>query len=102
HRELPKGTIWLTQSADEGKTWSKPSQVDDPTAPGDAFQQKVFAAPSGEFGVAFYGRRLACPANDPITADVGRTNTCVDAFVQFYAADGTPLGGTRPATLEPS
>lgn len=99
-RSLPKGNIWLAQSADEGKTWSKPVQVNDPAAPGDTFQQKVFAAPNGELGVAFYDRRLACPANDPIPANVGLTNTCIDVTVQFYAADGTPLGGNRRATLE--
>jgi hypothetical protein len=99
-RSLPKGNIWLAQSADEGKTWSKPVQVNDPAASGDTFQQKVFAAPTGEVGVAFYDRRLACPANDPIPADIGLTNTCIDVSVQFYAADGTPLGGNRRATLE--
>ena len=99
-RSLPKGNIWLAQSADEGKTWSKPVQVNDPAAPGDTFQQKVFAAPNGEFGVAFYDRRLACPANDPIPANVGLTNTCIDVTVQFYAEDGTQIGGNRRATLE--
>src|SRR5712691_10356297 len=99
-RALPKGNIWLTQSADEGKTWSKPVQVNEASAPGDTFQQKVFAAPNGEFGVAFYDRRLACPASDPIVADRGLTNTCIDATVQFYGADGTSLGGNRRATLE--
>jgi hypothetical protein len=99
-RSLPKGNIWLAQSADEGKTWSKPVQVNDPAAPGDTFQQKVFAAPNGEFGVAFYDRRLACPGNDPIPANVGLTNTCIDVTVQFYAEDGTPIGGNRRATLE--
>ena len=99
-RSVPKGNIWLTQSADEGKTWSKSVLVNDPAATGDTFQQKVFAAPSGEFGIAFYDRRLACPSNDPIAANVGRTNTCIDVFVQFYAVDGTPLGANLRATLE--
>jgi hypothetical protein len=99
-RSLPKGTIWLAQSADEGKTWSKPVQVNDPAAPGDTFQQKVFAAPNGEFGVAFYDRRLACPASDPIAADAGLANTCIDVTVQFYDAAGDPLGGNRRATLQ--
>jgi len=99
-RSLPKGNIWLTQSADQGKTWSKPTQVNDPGAAGDTFQQKVFAAPNGEFGIAFYDRRLACPANDPVTADIGLQNTCIDVSVQFYAASGAPIGTNRRATLE--
>jgi hypothetical protein len=99
-RSLPKGNIWLTQSADEGKTWSKAIQVNDPSAPGDTFQQKVFAAPNGDFAIAFYDRRLACPPNDPLTANIGHTNTCIDVTVQFYNPSGTPLGGNRRATLE--
>jgi len=99
-RSLPKGNIWLTQSADGGKTWSKPIQVNDPGAPGDTFQQKVFAAPNGQFAVAFYDRRLACPANDPVTIDIGLANTCIDVSVQFYAAGGVPIGTNRRATLE--
>jgi hypothetical protein len=99
-RSIPKGDIWLTRSADEGKTWAKPVLVNDPVTAGDAFQQKVFAAPSGAFGVAFYDRRLPCPANDPVASDVGRTNTCIDVTVQFYAADGAPLDGNRRATLQ--
>ncbi len=99
-RSIPKGNIWLTQSRDEGKTWSNPVQVNDPSAPGDNFQQKVFAAPNGRFGVAFYDRRLACPASDPITTNVGKTNTCIDVTIQFYNADGSPQGGNRRVTQE--
>lgn len=99
-RSVPRGDIWLTRSLDEGKTWSKAVQVNDPAAPGDTFQQKVFAAPNGDFAVAFYDRRLACPANDPLPADVGRLNTCIDVTVQFYAPGGTPVGNNRRATLE--
>ena len=80
-------------------TWSQPVQVNDPAAPGDTFQQKVFAAPSGKFGVAFYDRRLPCPPNDPIPADVGLANICIDVSVQFYDATGTPLGANTRATL---
>jgi len=99
-RSIPKGDIWLTQSTDEGKTWAKPVQVNDPAAAGDTFQQKVFAAPNGEFAVAFYDRRLACPTNDPIAGNIGRINTCIDVTVQAYASDATQLGGNRRATLE--
>jgi hypothetical protein len=99
-RSVPKGNIWLRQSSDEGKTWSEPVQVNDPSAPGDNFQQKVFAAPNGMFGVAFYDRRLACPASDPIPTNVGKTNTCIDVTIQFYNADETPHGGNRRVTQE--
>ncbi len=99
-RSLPKGNLWLAASSDEGKTWSKPVQINDPAATGDTFQQKVFAAPNGIFGAAFYDRRLACPATDPITADVGHANTCIDVTIQFYNPDGTPLGGNRRVTQE--
>ena len=99
-RSQPKGNVWLTRSADEGKTWTKPVQVNDPTAAGDTFQQKIFAAPNGTFGVAFYDRRLPCPASDPIPANVGAQNTCIDVTVQFYNPDGTPTGGNRRVTQE--
>ena len=99
-RSVPKGNIWLTQSSDEGKTWTKPVQVNEPTASGDTTQQKIFAAPNGIFGVAFYDRRLACPATDPIAADVGRTNTCIDMTIQFYNADGSARGDNRRVTQE--
>jgi len=75
-------------------------QINEPAAAGDTFQQKVFAAPNGIFGVAFYDRRLACPATDPIAADVGNTNTCIDVTIQFYDPDGTSLGGNRRVTQE--
>jgi hypothetical protein len=99
-RSIPKGNLWLTESPDEGKTWSKPVLINDPDAPGDTFQQKIFAATNGLFGVAFYDRRLTCPASDPIPADVGLANTCLDVTIQFYNEDGTPLGGNRRVTAE--
>jgi hypothetical protein len=99
-RSVPKGNIWLTQSSDEGKTWTKPAQVNDLTASGDTFQQKIFAAPNGTFGVAFYDRRLTCPPNDPIASDVGKTNTCIDATIQFYNPDGSARGENRRVTQE--
>src|SRR5207244_12208217 len=74
--------------------------VNHPGAPGDTFQQKVFPAPNGQFAVAFYDRRLACPANDPVTVDIGLVDTCIDVSVQFYAAGGVPIATNRRATLE--
>jgi hypothetical protein len=99
-RSVPRGDVWLTQSSDEGKTWSKAVQVNDPSAVGDTTQQKIMAAPNGTFAIAFYDRRLACPASDPIAADVGKTNTCIDVTIQFFNADGTPLGANRRVTQE--
>jgi BNR repeat-like domain len=99
-RSIPKGNVWLTQSSDEGKTWSKSTLVNDASAAGDTTQQKIMAAPNGQFAIAFYDRRLPCPASDPIAADIGKTNTCVDTTIQFYSADGTPLGGNRRVTQE--
>lgn len=74
--------------------------MNDPSAPGDTFQPKVFAATNGMYGVAFYDRRLLCPETDPIAADVGKANTCIDVTVQFYGADGTPRGGNTRVTQE--
>jgi len=99
-RSVPRGNIWLTRSSDEGRTWTKPVQVNDPTATGDTFQQKIFAAPNGIFGVAFYDRRLPCPATDPIVADVGRANTCIDVTIQFYDPNGSARGDNRRVTQE--
>ncbi len=99
-RSAPKGNILLTQSSDEGMTWSAPVQVNDPSAAGDTFQQKVFVATNGIFGIAFYDRRLPCPTTDPITANIGKTNTCIDVTIQFYHQDGTPRGGNRRVTQE--
>jgi hypothetical protein len=99
-RSIPKGNVWLAQSNDEGKTWSKSVLVNDAGATGDTTQQKIMAAPNGEFAVAFYDRRLPCPATDPIATDIGKANTCIDTTIQFYNADGTPLGGNRRVTQE--
>ncbi len=97
---VPKGNIWLTVSSDQGRSWSQPVQVNDPSAPGDTFQPKAFAAPNGLFGVAFYDRRLTCPATDPVASNVGKANTCVDVTIQFYSSDGTGRGGNRRVTQE--
>src|SRR5204862_7376574 len=74
-----------------------------------AFQPTVTTAANGTVGVAFYDRRLACPTtgteataagigldqtnpNYAATPPYGATNYCVNASVQFYAADLTPKG----------
>ncbi len=97
---VPKGNIWLAVSSDQGRSWSQPVQVNDPSALGDTFQPKAFAALNGVFGVAFYDRRLACPATDLVASNVGKANTCVDVTIQFYSSDGTSRGGNRRVTHE--
>ncbi len=99
-RSTLKGNIWLTESLDQGQSWSKPAKVNDPSAIGDTFQPKIFAAQDGNFGVAFYDRRLACPSSDPVASNVGRLNTCIDVTIQFYNMDGSPRGQNRRVTEE--
>jgi hypothetical protein len=90
----------LSESSDFGATWTSLGQVDDPGAAGQTTQAKIMSAPSGVVAVAFYDRRLACPVDDPIAADVGATDTCIDVSVQFYDAAGNRLGGNRRVTQE--
>ncbi len=56
----------------------------------DQFQPTVAVSPNGTVAVAFYDRRLACPASDPniLTADQGRTNFCINTSIQFFS-DGS-------------
>ena len=57
------------------------------------------AAASGKVSVAFYDRRLDCPAAtaangfglDP-NSPAGKANYCVNASIQFYNAALTPIG----------
>ena len=86
--------VKFTQSTDGGTTWSAPVTVNDnvdaPGIPTDQFQPSIAAGPDGAVAVAFYDRRLACP-NDPsiLSADVGRTNFCIDTSLQAYKDSGT-------------
>ncbi len=100
NRSIPKGNIWLAISSDQGQSWSPPVRVNDASAPGDTLQPKIFAAPNGVFGVAFYDRQLACPATDPLTQNIGKPNTCIDVTIQFYNSDGTGRQGNRRVTHE--
>ena len=56
------------------------------------------AAPSGVLAVAFYDRRLACPAD--AGANAGRLDTCINVTIQFYTANGAPLGANRRITQD--
>jgi len=99
----PQRSQWLVRSADEGRSWSTPVQVDDPIigdAAAETTQAKIAAAPSGIFAVAFYDRRLTCPAVDPVAADAGLPDRCIDVTIQFYNADGSARGGNQRVTQE--
>ena len=94
--------LMLTASYDNGVTWSDPIQVNDNASPVDEFQPNLSVSASGTVSDAFYDRRLPCPAAgtseatgagialDPAAS--GATNYCVNASVQFYRADLTPVG----------
>jgi hypothetical protein len=103
--------ILLTASYDGGVTWTAPIQVNDNAAPVDEFQPNLTAAPNGTVSVAFYDRRLACPAaGTPEAAAAGlaldqdnpnypgalppygAANYCVNASIQFYTRALTPIG----------
>lgn len=103
--------VILAASYDGGATWSAPIQVNDNATGVDEFQPNLTAAPDGTVSVAFYDRRLACPAAGTAEAsgaglalDVrnasyagtlppyGAANYCVNSSVQFYNATLKPLG----------
>ena len=96
------GNLLLTASYDGGQSWTAPVQINDNADPTvDEFQPNLSVASDGTVSVAFYDRRLACPASgreaaasgiglDPSAA--GAANYCVNASVQFYDASLTPLG----------
>ncbi len=103
--------ILLAASYDGGKSWTAPIQVNDNHTPVDEFQPNLTVAADGRVSVAFYDRRLSCPAagtaeaaaaglaldqvNPNYTGSLppyGATNYCVNASVQFYDATLTPLG----------
>jgi hypothetical protein len=94
--------LLLTASYDGGGTWTAPIQINDNVAAVDEFQPNLSTAASGTVSVAFYDRRLACPAAgtregaaagiglDPAAS--GASNYCVNASVQFYDAHLGPIG----------
>ncbi|TMD12517.1 MAG: exo-alpha-sialidase [Chloroflexi bacterium] len=96
----PARSQWLAESSDAGTTWTSLGQVDDPAGAGQTTQAKIMSAGSGIVALAFYDRRLACPADDPIAADVGALDTCIDVTIQFFDPNGVRLGGNRRVTRE--
>jgi hypothetical protein len=95
--------VYLRASYDGGATWSSPLRVNDNGGATEALQPNLDVAPSGTVAVAFYDRRLPCPAQgdadasgsgiafDP-NAPWGRANYCVNTAIQFYKPDLTPIG----------
>lgn len=103
--------VILSASYDGGITWSQPIQVNDNASPVDEFQPNLTVAADGTVSDAFYDRRLACPAAGTAEAagagialdqtnphysgpmpPYGATNYCVNASIQFYKPDLTPMG----------
>jgi len=102
----------ISASDDGGHTWTAPIQVNDnANANTDEFQPNLAVATNGTVSVAFYDRRLACPAastgetsaaglaldtNNPNYSGslppYGASNYCVNASVQFYSPTLQPRG----------
>ena len=92
------GNILLTESTNDGVSWSAPIQVNDNLSRVDEFQPNLSVAPNGTVSVAWYDRRLDCPTDantiDSDSAASGASNYCIDASVQFYHANLTAFTGT--------
>jgi BNR repeat-like domain len=107
--------LFLRGSFDGGRHWRPPLQVNDNANDGEALQPAIVAAPNGRVAVAFYDRRLPCPARDTLEATnaglafdprapYGRTNYCINTALQFYSAALKPLGHNvrlSPHTWDP-
>jgi hypothetical protein len=95
--------VYLTASYNGGQTWRAPILVNDNAGPTEALQPNLDVAPNGTVTVAFYDRRLLCPAPgdadyagagvayDPRGA-AGRANYCINTAIQFYKPNLTPSG----------
>jgi len=91
--------VRFVQSTDGGVSWSAPVKVNDNAESNalgytDQFQPSIAAGPNGAVAIAFYDRRAACPNDKSVlTADVGRTNFCIDVTLQAYKDSGA---GAQP------
>ncbi|MDX6401795.1 MAG: hypothetical protein QOF27_2401 [Gaiellaceae bacterium] len=100
----PAGTrLFLRASFDGGRHWGRSRQINDGSGEGDALQPNLAVAPNGTVAVAFYDRRLACPARDTAEATIagllfdprlpfGEANYCINTAVQFYRPKLGPIG----------
>jgi hypothetical protein len=112
--------IILVASYDGGNSWSSPIQVNDNAAPADEFQPNLAVAADGTVSVAFYDRRLACPASHSQEAKgaglasdnynpnyggslppYGAANYCINAAIQFYNPSLAPYGNNIRLTQHP-
>ncbi|MEE1786172.1 sialidase family protein [Streptomyces sp. SP17BM10] len=102
--------VLLTASYDGGASWSAPIRVNDNAAPADEFQPNLTTGPDGTVSVAFYDRRLPCPAagtpeaaaaglaldtanaKSPGVAPYGAADYCVNTSIQFYDPTLNPVG----------
>ncbi len=102
--------VFLAASFDDGAHWTTPIQVNDNVDPVDEFQPNIDVSATGTVSVAFYDRRLACPAEgsdeaaaagialDKVnpryaaTPPYGAANYCVNTSVQFYTPRLAPKG----------
>jgi hypothetical protein len=96
-------TLFLKASFDGGRRWTRPVQINDNRSAAEALQPNIAVAPGGVVSVAFYDRRLACPAKgtpeaaaagltfDP-AAPYGRIDFCINTAVQFYRPKLRPIG----------
>jgi hypothetical protein len=93
--------ILLTASYDDANSWTTPIQVNDNASLADELQPNLSVSPTGTISVAWYDRRLACPAKgteataagialDPAAA--GASNYCINSSVQFYDPTLHPVG----------
>ncbi|HEY3084211.1 MAG TPA: sialidase family protein [Candidatus Dormibacteraeota bacterium] len=84
--------VKFMQSVDGGATWSAPFVVNDASnsSTTDQFQPSVAAGPGGAVAVAFYDRRMSCPADPSVRPqDVGLSNFCIDVSVQALKDTGS-------------
>jgi hypothetical protein len=83
--------------------WTAPLRVNDNPGPTEALQPNLSVTPTGRVAVAFYDRRLPCPAAGTPEATAaglqfdpnhpyGATNYCINTAIQFYDPALTPLG----------